>query len=417
MNKFAIAYHNDVMGHSCVNVARLISNQVRFIPSGFNYINYGDLPKERCNLFVVGLFLDESDYIKLAKAYNLSVYTNSDTEINKINNIIKKGYTINGSRDTSKGPMLSMWEDAFPDKPAPTVIKYLSDYHTWTFEYPDSEAFKYGLSLYSTKPGKRTIPLWNDLLSNKQEVLRACIQNGKDIMKYHNLLFQEYQDELAYGTKLGKIQALACNTRYNSKILADHRNEEYYPIFLNYEWNASMGKYQVSVYSNNEKYHAGNIAREYGGGGSQGVGAFKCIKLPFEEKKIKHDNPIDGEDNTPFMDTHVNSKSHYKKFAVAKFAHRQNQTDTLMRAYTTQLGEYSIKACNTPYNEIDAFYNVELTGEQLAVTYVWTNFGKYRIVIMPILSNVDLKKICEQYGGKIHKNKIYMYTHTLPFEQ
>lgn len=411
-----ILYHNDSIGHAAVNVARVMDSKVRFVATGFSAIPWNLLNAGE-QVLVVGLFLDEQAYIRLSKYYDTYIYTNSDTEISKCDAVIAKGHVLKGTRTVKKAPCLSLWEDSFPDKVPPKALLYLSDYHTWTFEYAESEPFKYGLSLYYTKPSKTTVSLWNKLFSDDIDTLNQCILNGQDIMKYHNLLFQEYQDELAYGTKLGKIPALACNVRYNSKILVDHRNEEYYPIFLNYDWHAELGKYQVSIYTNSDKHHAGDIARQYGGGGSQGVGAFKCVKLPFEEKQINHENEIDGADRTPYMDTHVESKNVLKRFAAAKFAYKQNQTDVLMRSYTTMLNDYKIKACNTPYNELDAFYPMELTGEVLAVTYVWTNFGKYRIVMMPLLSSVDLKLVAEQYGGKVHKGKVYTYTHTLPFEQ
>ena len=413
MNK--ILYHNDIMGYAAVNVLRLITaGDYEAKPVAFSALSQG-FAKKGDVVFLAGLF--PKDYIleKLAKENILYVYTNSDEQIAVCDKLIDKGLTIRGTRKTEEAPCLSMWKDHMPDKEPPKVLLYLSDYHTWTFRYDETEKFKYGISLLNTKPGYKTEGLWNELLSNNPDLIDQCLSSGKDVYDYHTRLFTIYQELFSYGTKLFDIPALAINVKYNSTILADHRNEAFYKVFVCYEWDNTMRRYRVSLYSNDDNIDVGALARRFDGNGSKGVAGFICSVLPFEERAANHEDDIDGKDPLPYEDIYADIKHLLKKFSVAKFNHKQNQTNVLMRAFSTVMENIRVMACNTPYDRADAFYGVDLTGEQLLVTYVWTNYDKYRVVMMPVSDNVDLQTLASKYGGKVVDGKVVAYLRMLPF--
>ena len=409
-------YHLDLNGNCSVNVIRTFDPKVWPVPCGYQTIPWESF-KKGDKVYVVGLFPDKADLEKIAESCDLWVYTNNDKQIEICNELIKKGCRINGTRKITEASCLSLWKDFSPNKSVPKIVQYISDYHVWKFEFPETEAIQIALTLYNTKPSKKTVPLWDRLFFNEHDLLKTVLQTGQEILEYQDTLFQEYRDDLAYGTKILKHSALAANVRQSSKILSGHRNEHYYDVLLNYAYDGKINKYRVSVYSNKDKVNAGHICEQFGGKGSTSVGGFICKDLPFEEKQIKHTNAIDGDDPLPFVDIYSTSnRMKAKSFPINKYVTHQEKLDMVLRHTFVEFGGYSAIVCNTPSTTIDGFTSVELCGQSIAISYVWCNFGQYRIIVFPLFKSVDLSSIITNYHGKLIKNAVWFYSKTLPFK-
>jgi hypothetical protein len=364
------------------------------------------------------MFPSEGDLSNLAKDYDLHVFTNSDQQIRVINKLISSGSKIKGLWSTEDAPCVSLWKTLFPDQQPPLILQYISDRHTWARIMPDTMAAGYGLSMYNTKPSRSTVQLWDRLLSNTDGVLDNIVEAGKEIVKYNELLFGLYCDDLAYTTEINGVKCLAANVRYSSDILARHRNADYYPVFVNYTYVPNIKKYKVSVYSNNDKFDISPIVEKYGGKGSKGVGGFVIDKLPFKEGQIKHYSVIDGKDPLPYGDVyHPSSKLRRKSFMVNKFATKQERITALSQHGKTMFEDMSAIYINSPLYNVDAIQSIELTDEVVVINYVWVNFGLYRVVVTPLFEHIDLSNIANKYGGKKVNNSVWFYTAAiLPFK-
>ncbi len=403
----------DNNGNASVNVLRLCDSEVWPIGCTYQRVPWDQL-KAKERVYSIGLFHSKKDIKKLADKCELYIYTNSDKQIKICDELITEGVKLNGTRSETDAPCLSIWRDFFPTQEPPLALKLISSYHTWTKELSDCNAFFYGLSMYYTRPDKRTVELWNNLLSNKNGIVDQLVKMGTEIVNYNDILYGEYCKDLAYPTQVDTFKTLAANVRQNSMILAAHRNAEYFPVFCNYEWDCSIEKYRVSLYANNINVDVGRLSEKFGG--SKGVAGFLCTDLPFEEKKSKHESDIDGKDELPFADVY-SASNHFKNksFSVDKYSLKNCQTSVILRHCFTKFEGHSAVVCNTPSTDRRIFYPIELVDQTLAIAYVYTNFGEFRVVVHPLLSDIDLKELADKFGGKVVNGAVWFYSPILPF--
>ncbi len=184
-----------------------------------------------------------------------------------------RGIRLNGTA----GAELT-WEYFFPDEDVPLIVKYISDYDIWKFEYNDTRAVNQGL--YSRHCDPKNKELWDILLSNDKDVygelLDEIILHGKIIMEYDKNSWSKIMKYQKYFTRFETYKTIACNLRGPSLIFESTDNEEY-ELMVWWWFNGKEYEYRVST--NRDNIDCSKICEKYGGGGHLKIGGFHHHEL------------------------------------------------------------------------------------------------------------------------------------------
>lgn len=199
----------------------------------------------------------------------------------------EQGFTCEGKCETTKGRSAAMlvWEYFHPGVNPPWVIKYISDYDTWCFEYgDDTRRFDIALGQLELSPVDKHQQEWGRLFRDK-EFIHKLIQTGKKILDYIEIRNRVVVEDGGFETKINGIPAIACNVKDANSALFSHIDRPDLPIRILFRYFNNIKKVRVSIYSiDEEHYPANEIAKKYGGNGHPGAAG--CVRdinqLPFQ---------------------------------------------------------------------------------------------------------------------------------------
>lgn len=204
-----------------------------------------------------------------------------------VHEYLEQGFSCEGKCETTKGRSAAMlvWEYFHPGVNPPWVIKYISDYDTWCFEYgDDTRRFDIALGQLELSPVDKHQQEWVRLFRDK-EFIHKLIQTGKKILDYIEIRNRVVVEDGGFETKINGIPAIACNVKDANSALFSHIDRPDLPIRILFRYFNNIKKVRVSIYSiDEEHYPANEIAKKYGGNGHPGAAGCVCDinQLPFQ---------------------------------------------------------------------------------------------------------------------------------------
>lgn len=226
-----------------------------------------------------------------------------------VNEYAQQGFTCEGKCESSPGRSAAMlvWEYFHPNTPAPWVIKYISDYDTWCFQYgDDTRAFDAAIGQLELSPIDKHQTEWNKLFRDK-DFVHKLIQTGKRILNYIKIKNRVIVEDGGFETKICDTPAIACNVKDANSSLFDGIDRPDLPIRILFRYFHNIRKVRVSIYSIDEKkYPANEIAKKFGGNGHAGAAGCVCdinnlpfqLPTPIASDKLSYDNILQ-----PIVDT------------------------------------------------------------------------------------------------------------------
>lgn len=198
----------------------------------------------------------------------------------------QQGFTCEGKVETTVGRSAAMlvWEYFHPNVNPPWVVKYVSDYDTWCFQYgDDTKAFDAAIGQLELSPIDKHTQEWTKLFHDK-DFVHKLLQTGKRILNYIKIRNEVLVKDGAFETEIDGVPALACNVKDTNSSLFDSINRPDLPIRILFRYFYNIRKVRVSIYSIDEKKHPANeIAKKFGGNGHPGASG--CVaeinQLPF----------------------------------------------------------------------------------------------------------------------------------------
>ena len=204
-----------------------------------------------------------------------------------IHEYAQKGFQCEGKQEASPGRSAAMlvWEYFHPGIPAPWVVKYVSDYDTWKFDYgDDTRAFDAAIGQLDLTPIEKYKNTWSKLFRDKEFIHKLLI-TGKRILSFIQTRNEVIVKDGAFETSIDGVPALACNVKDTNSALFNSLGRDDVPIRILFRYFYNIKKMRVSIYSiDEEHYPANEIAKKFGGNGHTGAAGFVCNvnDLPFK---------------------------------------------------------------------------------------------------------------------------------------
>lgn len=286
----------------------------------------------------------------------------------------------------------------YPGEETPQILKYISDYESWSFNLEDTLPLHYGLGLESCYDGD----FIDKVINNDLPYLETLINKGRIINKYVDASDKVIGEDTY---RLGSIDGHTCvtaNTRGVSSLFFKHvkQDSRYKDIklFLTYGWYPSSQKYRCSIYSEDPSIDAGTIANKFFGGGSPEVAGFNTSDISQFLVQLG-DKVEDDYDYARYqqVDTLANHP-------VVKTFMQQHERILInsMRYFSRVYGK-SVVICNTPYVHPDIWFNARVSNVDMGVACALLGTGRYRIVITDF-SGIDVESFAKEIDGKVMPN-------------
>jgi len=287
MSKICLYHGDDLDGICSAAIVKHKHPDVRLYPVSYDkLIDYDSIITEGDDVIIVDYVLQPFDHmVKINDMCNLTWIDHHDTSMCDYDQYIKidGSKKIAGSRSLDKSACELTWEYMFPDIDIPYSVWLLGRYDIW--QYKESQSvmpFQYGMKLGYKEPESNFF--WSRVFNEKRDddFIQDIIKNGKIIIKYRTKLneklcnVQSFESTLLNHKCICINRALCGSTVFDS--LWDNKKYDMMVVF----YICRYGAWNVSLYTDRDDIHVGNIAKEYGGGGHAGAAGFRCTLLPFE---------------------------------------------------------------------------------------------------------------------------------------
>lgn len=262
-----IYYHKDLDGQCS---AYLISENWRdsdITPIPMNYTKEPDIdrdvkPDEQ--VFIVDYSFKENTMDKLYKRTKNIIW------IDHRKTILDHPYNrkdIKGIRSRDKAACELTWDYLYPDDPAPLYVRLIGDYDTWKFIYVQTEAFHYGMLLYSLDPWAPHCIVWS--IVENEGAVDAIAKDGYICIQFRDRICEEYVKDFAFCITFEGYSCLVNGLyAFGSKVFGKEINN--YDMCISCAYNGDV--WTIGLYSN--RIDVSEIAKKYGGGGHPGAAGF-----------------------------------------------------------------------------------------------------------------------------------------------
>jgi hypothetical protein len=170
------------------------------------------------------------------------------------------------------------WQYFHPDRPLPTLLKYVEDLDLHRFVLPDSRAVNDWIDLFDFD-----FAVWNKLASTLERTagIRRAVREGTLIRTYREKLVQRMASKMAYPVMFEGYRTLALNTELFHADTCDALVRLLPPIGI--VWRQKPHGVYVSLRSDGT-VDVSKLAVKHGGGGHAASAAFRVASpadLPF----------------------------------------------------------------------------------------------------------------------------------------
>jgi oligoribonuclease NrnB/cAMP/cGMP phosphodiesterase (DHH superfamily) len=421
-----IFHHSDADGFASAAIINLVIPDAWVFSSNYNKpVPFSKLIKGE-DVYVVDMTFSEQDMKVLDENYNLIWI---DHHENVIKSAEEKGFNPKGRRDSSDAACVLTWNYMFPDAEVPLSVKFIADNDTWTHSMKESKIFVQGLMTMDVKPSKQTKWLWEKLLRDDKELLSHILERGLDISNFITLENAILIDDLGYDvqsvSKERTTNILVANCRSNSVLFDSKVDPTYHHAVMNYAWIGSVDSYRYGIYQIDPTLDVSEFAREHGGNGHKAAAGFTSVHLPYlkrvDKNGIEHNTRmIQGSmpNREPASPRYIKPIEDYlNKSNLAKaYLFSQEKITLWSQRFKTIFEGYRAVAVNYALPRYDIFISDDMTLQDILITFVWTNCGKYRVVVYPILQSIDMSIFEKKYDAFRVNNSWWMYVDELPFK-
>lgn len=301
------------------------------------------------------------------------------------------------------------WKFLFPEKETPMIIKFITDYETWTFSLEDTLPLHYGLGMESAYDDDFIVKVVN----NNKEYLGLLLQKGRVVHRYVEVLDKTTAHDTFRLADLNGHECIAANVRgVNSLFFKNVKDDTRFKdinLFMTYAWVPGIQKYRCSLYSETDKADAGAIAQTFYGGGRPEVAGFNTEDV----SKLLVDLGDKVEDDYEYMYSEVDALSVSPMVRSYTQNHERILVNSL-RYYIRVLGKNAV-VCNLPYPSPNIWFNARITNAEIGITYAMTSSGRYRTVITDFVGT-DMQKLADEIGGRVmHNGTIWKYSDGEPW--
>lgn len=171
------------------------------------------------------------------------------------------------------GACVLTWQWCFPELEVPLGVRYIGEYDDWQ-RTPENIYFHFGIRTFSTFPGAF---IWDDVLSNKLNVIDNLASIGKNVSSYilpwYKKLIRSYGIE---GTVEGRSALFINQPNVDSSIFDSVDGS------FDYYIRGVYGKdleWLISITTDRNDLDVSEIARKYGGGGRKKTAGFRVKSI------------------------------------------------------------------------------------------------------------------------------------------
>lgn len=256
---------------------------------GVDYGDYYDFKKiEKNEKVIVADFTFEpfSQMLELSKISNLLWIDHHWSSIKEFHNhfsdyglvpfapgTIPFKYHLGYEKNTKSAALL-VWEYFYPDRPATTGLKMISDYDVWKHDHdPDIEFFQLGLRNKVTTFENYTLK--SAIFENDNGFIESLIDDGRFIKNYLVKEYKNYAKEHAFEGELVKgLPGIFINRAFTGSPLFDSvYNPEKHKLMVVYTQRNDK-RWHYSLYTTHDDVDCGAIAKSLGGGGHKKAAGF-----------------------------------------------------------------------------------------------------------------------------------------------
>lgn len=272
-------YHRDNDGRcSAAIVNKKYKKDINFID-----INYGETPpwediKSDDTVYIVDFSLTNEQWeILLAVTEDVIWIDHHKSAINQtgVQNKLK------GVRTEGVAAANITWNYLFGDLEMPWIVKYISDFDIWAFEFAETKYVNDGAYIRDLHPNSS---FWSKMLNfdtpSQIEIanqeLDKIISDGQAIVEFTNKRSEHIMNHQSYYTTFEGYKTIVCNNRGVSSMF-DSIDPKTYD--LKCWWWMDGKEWQYRISSNRDDIDCSKICKKYGGGGHKGVGGFHLPKM------------------------------------------------------------------------------------------------------------------------------------------
>lgn len=277
-------YHNDLDGHCSGAIVRMYEQKYNgiydgvFIESDYSGLDISQVPAGE-TVYIVDYSFTENTvhylYELIDRGCEIIWIDHHQSSLDLIENHPELDDLLGIRSNEASGAALTyMYLYDVPFQELPYFIMLVSDYDTWTHEYPDSDTFKLGMDATRNDVND---DIW-DVLSEDEDAVYDIIKDGGIIQKYIDNDNAEYLRCYGFEASIDGIKVYAVNKSSNSWIFGDKINE--YDAVVAFVFNGDQYKY--SLFSSKYGANCQKIAESHGGGGHKHAAGFLSDTFDLE---------------------------------------------------------------------------------------------------------------------------------------
>lgn len=277
-------YHNDLDGHCSGAIVRMYEQKYNgiydgvFIESDYSGLDISQVPAGE-TVYIVDYSFTENTvhylYELIDRGCEIIWIDHHQSSLDLIENHPELDDLLGIRSNEASGAALTymyLYDVSFQE--LPYFIMLVSDYDTWTHEYPDSDTFKLGMDATRNDVND---DIW-DVLSEDEDAVYDIIEDGEIIQKYIDNDNAEYLRCYGFEASIDGIKVYAVNKSSNSWIFGDKINE--YDAVIAFVFNGDQYKY--SLFSSKHGANCQKIAESHGGGGHKHAAGFLSDTFDLE---------------------------------------------------------------------------------------------------------------------------------------
>jgi oligoribonuclease NrnB/cAMP/cGMP phosphodiesterase (DHH superfamily) len=293
-------HHIDLDGHCSGALVKLANPHCKLYPINYDIEFPYDRIKENEEVWIVDYSLqDPGAWNKLAKkTKNVTWIDHHISEI--LNSTGTPAETFKGIRTTTASAALLSWYYIYKHVTPPMIVKYVSDYDTFSWKKKYTKEVESGCSSYNTDPGTSAgLEFWRTLVDNEdtdgKKLLVSLIKDGRIINRYRKQLALDFIPMYGFEAELDGKRLLCFSVPKNISFYDSLREQidlsgyKYIGI-VEYHGNG----WTVGVYTDKEDGDASVICKKFGGGGHRQAAGFQAKDLSMLKniKRIRDINKI-----------------------------------------------------------------------------------------------------------------------------
>jgi oligoribonuclease NrnB/cAMP/cGMP phosphodiesterase (DHH superfamily) len=241
-------------------------------------INYGDnFPWDTIDpneiIWMVDFSLPRDEMKRLIDScYELEWIDHHDTAIKEM-----EGLDISGIRRNGTGACELVWEYIYPHTPVPVGVHLLAMYDVW--DHTDSRTLPFQAAMKLEDVTHPDSKVWFSVFESEPKWVSIMGVIGQIALRKETKEHKAYVKAYGFPVTFEGYKAIAVNRGMVSSSIFDSLKEDY-DLKITFAWHKSR-HWKITLYSDKDYVHCGEIAKKYGGGGHRGAAGYHAYQFPF----------------------------------------------------------------------------------------------------------------------------------------